>query len=898
MAVALVPIITPLLGAGALGAVGEALVGVALSFGVSYIAKRLQPKPSTSATNTGMQLSMSTDPNGPRQFAFGRVASAGSLIYHNSYGPNGNDYLQVVVKLADFPCSALVNCFVDGTGRGVGSAISTSDVTGQPVTAYTNNLWLRFADGDWNQTADPDLVSKATGTSWSSNNIGRGVCYLRSTAKYDPELFKNGRPQIIAVFDGAKLYDWRKDSTNGGSGTHRWGINSTYEWSANPAVILYNYMRGLIVNGYKVGGMNVPAENLPLETWTAAANVCDEFVTKKSGVTERRYTANGITNLDGEHASFIRDVLASMAGRLVDAGGDFKLYAGAAQASVMTITDDDILTNKQVVYSPKLSRAQLVNAVFGSFTDPAKSFQLTSLPPRISPTDATSDGGNQLTENYALPFVISSTQGQRVLEIFRRRGRYQRSFSLPLRATFCVLEAGDWVTLNSTRYGLSNVTFEVTKAQVDRDMTVVVELRETSSSVYAFNAGIDELDPLDPADVGSGGTPFSSVSNVQLFNIIRTGTGTQQRPGLRVTWDAITDPTVIQIALEYRRVGNLTASERTILNPGDSSYEWVDGVQGGVQYEVRLKPITRPVRAVAFTGWVSVAGDAAPQIVAIAESATSVPPQTITHDMLSEQVRRELALVTAADTVLGSVNERFVSLQRQITDVSLANANSLLDASEANARVTSEKIERISQDIALAKRIDTVEASIGDAAALILEEQTARATADTALSESLLSVATSLGGLSAQVTVISQSINGIEAKFAIATTVNGEVLGIVALDANATAGSTFTVVANSFKVAQPGVTGGSSVPVFAIQSVNGVPQLALRGTLIADGTILARHLTVTTLSAITANLGTVTAGLIRDPGNTWQINLNTGQILTTDGAVLFDLKNRIFEMTF
>lgn len=893
------PLLTPLLGVGAAAVAGEALVGIGLAFGASYIAKKLQPKPSTAAAVTnGMQLSMSYDPNGPRQFAFGRCFSAGTLVYHNVYGPNGNDYLQLVQKLGDYPCDSIINIRVDGKIANIGGGVSTALVSGNAVTEYPACLWVQFHEGEWSQSADSDLVAHATGGSWSSNNRGRGVCYIRTTAKYDAKKFKNGRPQIVTTFNGARLYDWRKDSSAGGSGSHRWSNNGTHEWTDNPAVILYNYMRGLYINGHKVGGMNVPAENLPLDAWTAAANACDEIVLRKDGNGERRYRANGIVNLDGQHATFVRDMLTCMAGELVDSGGDIKIYAGVARASVMTITDSDLRSDKAPSYVPKLGRASLVNAVYGSFTDPTKGYQMMSLPPRISAGDAQQDGDATLSENYALSYVSSQSQGQRILDIFRRAGRYQRTITIHVRAKFSVLEAGDWVTFNSTRYGFVSTSFKVVSARSDADNMTELVLREVSADIYAWTPAVDELDPLDPSDVGEGNPQLDTVTGIALQTILIPGIGTQQRPGLNITWSPVTDASVTSLALEYRKVGSATASERTILDPSAGTYSWIDGVQGGVQYEARLLPIVVPDRGVTWSAWFQTSLNTAPQVVAVAESANAVPAGTITKVMLDAQTRFEIGLTTGVDTQLGSVSQRVKDLQNQISDLGLATINGQLDATGAIAEVRVERIERIQEDLALAQQITTVTASLDGVAAQILEEQTARAQADSALAQNILQVSTTLDGMTAQVQVIAQSIDGIEAKFGIATTINGEVLGLVALEADAVVGSTFTVIADRFLVAQPGESGGDAVPVFTIANVNDVPRLALRGDLIADGTITAKALNVAQLSAIVANLGTVTAGIIRDAANVYTFNVDNGRLARTDNDFVIDLKNKKLEIIF
>lgn len=877
------PFVAPLVaGATALEMVGQAIVGIGLSFGMSYIAKKLQPQSSTSATAAqGMQLSLSYDPNGPRQWPFGTCASAGTLIYHNSYGPNGNDYLQLACKLGDVPCDSIVSLRVDGKSCTVSGSSSDGNVTGSNVSNYSGNLWVKFHEGDWSQAADSDLVNKASGTAWSSNNRGRGVCYMRLTAKYDAEKFKNGRPNVLAIFKGATLYDWRKDSTNGGSGSHRFGTLSTYEWSDNPAVILYNYMRGIYVNGMKIGGMNVPAANLPVDVWTAAANACDETVSLKAGGTEKRYRANGIRDLTGEHASFIRDLLATMAGQLVDCGGDFKLYAGVAKTSVITLTDADLVVDKEVTYSPRLSRTALVNAVFGSFTDPSKDYQSMSLPPRVSPTDQTADGGVQLTENYGLSYVCSGTQGQRILEIYRRRGRYQRAITVTLRPRFYVLEAGDWVTFNSDRYGLSGVTFEVVQAQYDANLVTTLELREVSSSIYTWTPAKDELNPLNPANVGSGNAKFTTVSGIALASILVEGNGSQQTPGLSISWTEITDQTVASLTLQYRKVGDTEALTKTIFDLSTSTYQWTEGIQGDLQYEARLIPNTQPVRATTWSGWAQAPVDTPPQVVSI---ATAVPPDTITDEMLSEQTRLELSLTTAVDSVLGSVTNQVKRLSEAASQAHIAAIESILTGTDNAAQIREERIQRVAEDLVLAQQITTISAQLNDnVLAAIQEEQTARATADDSLASSIATTISRLGSNEVAVTVLQESINGLEGRWGIAINANGQIVGLVQLDASAVAGSTFTVVAGNFRIAQPGVTGGDPIQVFAIQTVNGVTKLALRGDMIADGTIKARHIDVVTLSAISADFGSATfTGIIRGgPTGKLIIDLNNGRIRGT-----------------
>jgi hypothetical protein len=96
------------------------------------------------------------------------------------------------------------------------------------------------------------------------------------------------------VVKGKLCYDPRKDSTvAGGSGAHRWEDPSTWEWSENPVVCRYNWVRGIYAEDDVTDptalliGRGLTAEEAPPENIIAAANLCDEALTGPRPYTER-----------------------------------------------------------------------------------------------------------------------------------------------------------------------------------------------------------------------------------------------------------------------------------------------------------------------------------------------------------------------------------------------------------------------------------------------------------------------------------------------------------------------------------------------------------------------------------------------------------------------------------
>jgi hypothetical protein len=106
--------------------------------------------------------------------------------------------------------------------------------------------------------------------------------------------------------------------------------------------------------------------------------------------------------------------------------------------------------------------------------------------------------------------------------------------------------------------------------------------------------------------------------------------------------------------------------------------------------------------------------------------------------------------------------------------------------------------------------------------------------------------------------------------------VNGRVSGVTAVADGATAG--FTISTDIFELATPSSPGVPSVKPFQIALVGGLSRISYRGDMFADGSITAQALNVNTLSAISANLGSITAGDMR----------------STDGLMVFDLDGQEF----
>jgi hypothetical protein len=255
---------------------------------------------------------------------------------------------------------------------------------------------------------------------------------------------------------------------------------------------------------------------------------------------------------------------------------------------------------------------------------------------------------------------------------------------------------------------------------------------------------------------------------------------------------------------------------------------------------------------------------------------------------LTAQQEFELALVTQVDTILGSVSQAVKDSIRRSEESAASVIRGLLRGKKNEVAIRVEQAARLTDREAFVSQNTEFSAQIDLALGRITEETQARADGDNALSSVDQQITTALNGNIAQVEILAESINGIEQKFAVTLNSNGQVTGLIQLDGSP-AGSNFTIVADKLLVAQPGVSGGSPVPVFAIQNVGGATtKLALRGDMYADGSIIARMVAAAAITADKIAANSINAAKIA-AGAVTEIALGTNAVTAAkilDGSIV------------
>jgi hypothetical protein len=890
------------------GVIGGAILSAGVAVGSTLASRYFPAKPAEAAqTDKGTQTQASIGADVPRNRVYGKQAIAGRLGYWNVFGPD-NIFLELRYDLGTGP-HAFFGMFANGKRCTLGAELPG---WGLAITDFqfagVDTAWLRFHDGQYDQAIDSSLVSNAVPPGrYASTNVGRGCCYAVVTLGYKPESYPQGVPQFQFEI-GALLYDPRKDGSTGGSGAHRWSDQHTWEWSDNPAIALYEYERGLHIGTHRVIGRGLAPVDILRGAFIDAANICDEVVTLKSGGTERRYGIGMNVGADRELKSVEADFCTTFAGALIEQAGAYGPVAGVAQDVVATFSDDDLIQGKPIRFSQYRPRDQLVNALFGSYSEPAQNYQAIPYAPRTSSADEASDGGERFAARRDYVQILSQTQAQRVGEIDRREGRYQGTGAVTLGFKFSYLEAGDWVRWISARRGFDKL-FRVTQHRLGPDQTISLSLDETATAVFDFDPDIDELDPLAPGDLPGIGALLGTVPDLEAeaVQLVDASTGLKA-PAIRALWSPITDRTVDRVRLQYRLVSQPDAvHDSDPFPPDDGEGMMAAGIQAAGDYEIRGTIDTTPIRATVWTDWVPVTAPAE-HIVPTAKHfvAGAVDPAALSAEVrefyrsvsdrieaIDAQINNAVASLAARhkvdtlktnkqsverddaigvtvdgntasidvhETLISSLEGSFaqyqITVSAQFSDVAdaIVSATSTAESYADGAIAT--------YDLSVQAQFTTVSGDISSAHADAIT--TAAAYADGAIASYDLSIQVQFAGQAASITSNATAIATLNGSFASFSTTVTATLGAsysLAVDAGGRIASMQLISGGGFSAIKFkadafvfSLSGYSDVGL-TIGTHNGSPAIGFAGNMLLDGTLTAAHVASNTIITDSANIG-------------------------------------------
>jgi uncharacterized coiled-coil protein SlyX len=591
--------------------VGGVLVNLATSVALSALSAAIAGKPKAPPPVGLRTQHVMTGGVNPEGFILGRYATSGAFacppLSHTGSGRLPNGYLTYVIELAGSPGHQLETLILNGEEVEILDPAPEGDATrifGNKIGGrFEGKAWIRYYDGT-QTAADPFLLDRFPAPHvrpWSADMVGDGICYAVVTFYYDREIFQ-GWPQCRFVLTGRPLYDPRADSTAGGEGAQRWNDPATWAPSHNPAVQVYNVLRGIDLPGGWVWGGGIAADDLPYAVWAGAMDRCDALVDDGDGGTEAAYRAGFEILADDEPFEVIDELLRGCAGAVAESGGVWSIRVGGPALPVLFITDDDIMGEAAVEFTPFPALDEVYNGISGTYIDPETLWESRDAAPIYNSAWEAEDGDRRLMATVQLAAVPYPVQVTRVMNalIADHRRMIRHVATLPPDA-FAV-EALDVIAWTSAANGYDAKAFEV--MEVRRDLQagrVQVTLREVDPDDYDVPEGLTRpvAPDLRPLRADVQGVPGWDVAGVEILD----AAGNPRRPGVLVTWTAseIADARGVRVAIR-RAVDAGEGDEQPVqaVNAGGAVFE----VLPGVAYQARARLVAdRPTE---WTEWESV----------------------------------------------------------------------------------------------------------------------------------------------------------------------------------------------------------------------------------------------------------------------------------------------------
>lgn len=832
------------------GIVANVAIGVAANYAGTLIRQFTASKSPGSASASGIRGTAAGGDDLPISFVMGYRMTAGSFAYRGRWGSAGktpNAYYVEERIISDLPLPNRPAAWIGDKKVTIDwAAVPTAQ--GYPIlegrVGGKDHWWVRYHDGT-QTAADPYMLAKFSADPdhpYTADMIGRGQAKMILTFLVNKDLLKTW-PKVKFETDGIALYDISKDSTAGGSGTHRLNNPATWEPSSLLPVHIYNILLGIRYQADWVwGGQTITAGRLPASSWIAAISEARALVGLAGGGTEQQYTGGFEITGDMEPQTVIKELLKGCAGRIAEIGGTFKMICGLPSSSVFSFTDRDVLVTREQGFDPYPVLEQTHNAIRATYPEPAAGWVYKDAPARYSSTLEDEDGGRQLAIDVRYEVVPSATQVQRLMKAAIEEARRFRRHGLVLPPEASELEPLDVVSWTSAEEGYTAKKFIITECEDEPTYLTPVSLQEIDPADHDYDPEVDQL-PFTVGTVGVSGTPPQPVSEfgVSPWTHVDSG-GTARRPGIKFTWDGDqvdvrallyqvklsgTDELVLagEFASDFA-VGSGTTPPGTVLSDDDYLCRG------------RYDPIS--TRETEWTAWQPVHTPPLPDV--------DVPP--IAPNMLGPEMAAAHGFL--ASTGSGSLAELIATWEDQLDKVAGAVTTAVMTANfireslvakhkEATAAVLSEQRVRAGETEALASRIDEVIAQLANSLAGGFLRLEAVVDPGGARSTIMAKAYAQLGGVLSQAAWIVRAEVG----------VGGD------------AEAYFGVLGTFHVFATPD---GEPIPVLTVDAVTGEVSMNI------------------------ANIGTVVTGFLRDPTDAYRFDIANGRFYRTNGTFEVDAK--------
>ena len=547
----------------------------ALSAGLAYGAGMLQsllvgkpkvPKPEDGSYNLKQNV-----PSLP--YVYGRVKKGGDYVFLEE----GAGVARHVIVW----CGRRIHGFVQHYGHdnpltiaGDGNVTSHYTYKGEVFVNIVSRVGLDA------ETAYADVVS-AFSPAWTNDHRGDGLASVRMLVKtprdkYFMEVFPNQMPEHSAIGDGMLLYDPRKDSTVGGSGSHRQWDHNTWEFSTNIALMRLDHLAQPF--GGKLG-----YDRMYMPDWMHAANVCDQVVTNRTGGAELRYHGGMWFRANNDPVEV---------GRTLDEAGELVVYErndGLIGVHAGEFVTPDVRLTQAHIFAIEVDKnkrlASTVLAVRGRYQNPSNAYNTEDAAIYGDPYGEIDETERTKTFDNAAIQSHNHCQRKQKLTYIRANARRVTITADYSAAKNCAYRR--FIRVHYPSRGLVEATIEImSTVSLDlRNMRVSFSGIVVPDNLYAFNAAIEEGTPGNAIPpIEAGGVPTPTGFTVEVGNEVVAGGSTAAY--LFGEWDDMGDG--LRYEMEYERTSGSTGLQ-SVYAADDETFVRSGYLVDGEEYRVRLR---------------------------------------------------------------------------------------------------------------------------------------------------------------------------------------------------------------------------------------------------------------------------------------------------------------------
>jgi hypothetical protein len=412
--------------AAAATTVASTVATTAITVGASYALAKLTAPPVPKPSNGQLEFRQSMP---ARFFTYGPVRTSGPvlLLETGTVGP-GNTLVKIVA-FGSRRLASIQKFYLDGL-----EVELDEDLHHEPIRDVEGSHGQLTAHlGEDSQVADPDLMAVYSG--WTSAHRLRGIPYAyEELYSGDPTTFQtafpNGDP-TMEIVGGVAVYDPRKDSTNGGSGSHRRLDPSTWEYSDNQRLCALDWLTWQ--DGYAKAWSRID-----WASWVPQIALADQNVPLKAGGSEKRYRVATRVGLDEPRSRVLHRIMqagdqqlyVTRDGLIGSRGGEWNLATVSLEAETNFV---------EAFFQHGVPMMERINEFALTAMLPERDYTEFELEPFVLAGDPEHAAGIIRRAPLELTQVPSNSQAQRLAKIYM--AKRNPKWSGQVRTNFAGLDA-------------------------------------------------------------------------------------------------------------------------------------------------------------------------------------------------------------------------------------------------------------------------------------------------------------------------------------------------------------------------------------------------------------------------------------------------------------------------